>query len=155
MSQSLNPIEFKQVPGHDLAVEWMRADPRLRAVVVYASALSLKFFGVVLVVTTLERTRSEQIALYVDGRGSPHEVDPVIGGTRAADLRVRHAPDPHAYGEGMAELVNAAIQSHGRPVALWEPLRLDAETRRVLRWPHLHLQVPASPLPRSERRLLA
>lgn len=135
-------IRFKTVPGHDLADEWTRADSRLVGVLVYAAGWSLASAGVPLCVTTLERTPAEQLAIYGDGRPSPHVPQSPGAGTRAADIRVRGPEYPASYGEALAAAINAAFcQPTSRPVAIYEPPVLDSKTRLEVRGSHVHVQV--------------
>lgn len=140
-------VNFKQVPEHNLNVEWERADPRLQALVLVAASISLAVFGLPVFVTTIERTPAEQARLYPENPTKPSPHIPDTGGSRAVDLRVRHAVNPGEYGARLVLELSARFQTGaaGMPVALFEPavIRNGVETRTA----HLHLQVRRSIVP--------
>ena len=136
----------EKAPG--LIAQLMLADPRLRVLVYYAAGLSIVRFGVVPVLTQVNRDRAGTIALHGPNTGiSVHEVHPC----RGADLRTRGLLDDvqaQAWEDELDRTVAyvpegtepmhtcATFETQSKALALGR----DPSLPPVV--PHLHLQVP-------------
>lgn len=136
----------EKTPG--LIAELEAADPRLRALVIYAAGLCIHRFGVFPVLVQVHRTRAAEEALHgVNAPISPHEVTP----TRAADLRTRGLlTDPQA--QAWEDELRTVFQYDPRnpPPHTCATFETQAKALAIGRdpalppiVPHLHLQVPA------------
>jgi len=131
-----------------LLVELSAADPRLVVLVLYAAAVSLKIFGVVAVLTRVNRSREQSIQLHGAGaQVSPHEIRP----TRAADLRTRGLLDD-AQAQAWEDEINTYVE-YSAPGSRrrYNPALYETQEKMLQHGrdpklppvvPHLHLQVP-------------